>query len=1082
MDAPQDMPATTALRVVDLRTERRTEPLGIDEEQPLLSWRLEGAGRRRTQTSYRVRVVRLGTGPDLPDPRVETEEAVWDTGQVVSGRSIDVPYEGPPLESATRYRWAVRVRDEGDQDLGWSATADFETGLLTEEDWQAEWIGAPRDLELRGDLTLDMALPLRNIERIWLPASGQEELGCPPAGSTARFLAEVTVPGGRPVLAARLVVAGATSLHAWINGRPVPSDGSDPAAVTAAVRTGRNVLAVSAQAGDGEQPGLIARLEVLQQGGPALTLITDGHWRVSPPEQGEETPSPTKGAPAWTNPTHELSSWAMAEVFGVHADPPRAREALTYRPSPYLRRSFVIDRRVRRARLSVTALGVYEMRLGGRPVSEDRLAPGWTDYAQRVPYQTYDVTDQIAAGENVLAAVLADGWYAGNICWFGTFHYGDRRLLRARLVVEHDDGSSTVVTTGPDWQVGDGAIRYADLQNGEVVDARLEPTGWDTLAGSPLSADWPAAVVDHPAVGPLEAQVAPPVRVTQDVPPVSVVDRGDGRYLVDFGQNLVGWVRLDVQGPAGARVALRHAEALDGPELYTDNLRSARCVDEFVLAGSTSPERFEPRFTVHGFRYCEVVGHPGTLRSVDIVARVAHAAMEPTGSIQCSDERINQLQANIGWGQRGNFLSVPTDCPQRDERLGWTGDAQVFAATAAFNYDVRGFFRKYLRDLQDATVDGCVPHVAPDVLTPASPSRQGGAAGWGDVAVIMPHELVRAYDDRRSAAELLPLVTDWMDYLARHSVDGIRPAEGFGDWLALTDTPVDLVSTAFYARAAELAAGLADLLGERELATSWTATRERVRRAFRDRYVTGGGTVASGTQTAYVLALHFGLLEPAERVRAASRLVEAVRTRNWHLSTGFLGTPYLLPVLSRTGHEDVAYRLLMQDTFPSWLYPVVDGGATTVWERWDSWSDSRGFADPGMTSFNHYAYGAVGEWIYRTVGGIAPAEPGYRRVLIRPRPGGGLTWAKASLHTPYGTVRTKWWLDISGIRLDLTVPPGSTAEVVLPVGPDDQATAVTESGMPFDSAPQVRSLARDAHEVVLDVGSGTYSFAVDRAG
>lgn len=1063
-----DDSAMADLLAVDLRTERLVEPLGLDETAPLLSWRLEGPGRRRSQQGYRLRVVEdvaPRTGQASPDPGDEACAALWDSGDVESSRCVDVAYDGPGLTSGTRYRWCVKVRDERGTESGWSSPAAFETGLLEQDDWQADWIGTATDLALRERLTLDMATPLRNVDRIWSPDTGTALTG-PPPGRRALVRAETTVRGGRPVLAARLVVAGAEGLRAWINGIPVPTDGSDPAAVLAAVRTGRTVLAVAAEADPHEQPGIVARLEVLQEGAPASTLVTDGTWRCHP------TPD---GAPAgWEQPDVDATGWPLAEAFGVHGDPPRGREPVTYRPSPYLRRAFHVDRPVRRARLYATALGLYELRLGGRVVSRDRLAPGWTDYARRVPYQTYDVTELVRPGKNVLAGVLADGWYAGNICWFGTFHYGDRRLLRARLVVDHDDGTRTVVTTGPDWQVGEGAIRYADLQNGEVVDARREPVGWDTTEGSAVTAGWRQAMVDHPAVGRLEAQVAPPVQVTRELSPVSVTARADNRVIVDFGQNLVGWVRLRVRGPKGSRVLLRHAEALDGDGLYTENLRSARCIDEYVLSGD-GEETFEPRFTVHGFRYCEVVGYPGELGPDDVTARVAHATMEPTGELRCSDERLNRLQENIVWGQRGNFLSVPTDCPQRDERLGWTGDAQVFAATAAFNYDVRGFFRKYLRDLRDATVDGCVPHVAPDVLSPASPGVQGGAAGWGDVAVVLPHELWLAYGDERSAAEMLPLVADWMAYLERHSEGGRRPAEGFGDWLALTETPTDLVSTAFYARAAELAAGLARRLGRDDLDRQWSQTWRRVRSAFRAGFVTGGGTVASGTQTAYVLALHFGLLEPEERPRAAQRLVEAVRARNWHLSTGFLGTPYLLPVLSRFGHDDVAYRLLSQDTYPSWLYPVVHGDATTVWERWDSWSDSRGFADPGMTSFNHYAYGAVGEWMYRTLGGIAPAEAGYRRVLVRPRPGAGVTWAQAALRTPYGPVSTVWRLEDGALSLDLVVPPGATAEVVLPAA---SPAAVTEGGRPVTDAPDVVVLGAAGDETRLDVGSGRYSFVV----
>ncbi|HZC28093.1 MAG TPA: family 78 glycoside hydrolase catalytic domain, partial [Actinopolymorphaceae bacterium] len=547
------------------------------------------------------------------------------------------------------------------------------------------------------------------------------------------------------------------------------------------------------------------------------------------------------------------------------------------------------------------------------------------------------------------------------------------------------------------------------------------------------------------------------------------------------------------------RLMVRHAEVLDHRgELYVDALRSACATDEYTLRGDSDGEIFEPRFTVHGFRYAEVVGHPGDLDPADVTAIVAYADMEQVGDLQCSDPRLNQLQHNIVWGQRGNFLTVPTDCPQRDERLGWTGDAQVFASTAAFNYDVRTFLRKWMRDLRDGQQpDGGVPHVAPDVLTRRSFGFGGdgraavGAAGWGDAVAVVPWESLRAYADRRLVAESYDAVNSWLHYLAANSTDHIRPAKGFADWLSPTPTPSDLVATAFYAYAAKLASAMARELYRTDDAERWEKVYDEVRAAFRSRYVRGGGRVESGTQTSYVLALHFGLLDPAEEPRAAERLVEEIESRNWHLSTGFLGTPYLLPVLAKAGREDVAFRLLTQDSYPSWLYPVVHGDATTMWERWDSWSDSRGFQDPGMTSFNHYAYGAVGAWLYETVGGIAPGAPGYRHLVVRPRPGGGISWAQARLETVHGLVSTHWWIDGDAFLLDVTVPANATAEVWLPTG---DAAAVTEGGQPLadvsaggpeggqraagvDSVRTERSTGGQ-DETVVRIGSGSYAFRV----
>lgn len=997
------------LRPIGLTTERRESPLGVDRTVPLLAWKLAATGRDRKQSAYRIRVVVDG---DPTDPDVRS---VWDSGVVRSAQSVDIPYGGEPLRSRTRYVWAVRVFDESDRDSGWSEPAWFETAFLDPSEWNSEqessWIGMAGEPDRSTTVNLDLAEQHRSVHRITAPRKERTE--------RVSFHAEFSVPEDRTPSALSLAADagdGSAEVQAFVGGTPVPCDGSpiDPAVL----RPGDNILEIAvrpAGEADGGDVALAARLDIGFDEGDPLVVATDGAWHVD----GLDGP--------------------LAESVGLHGATRHGRAPATYRPSPYLRREFEVSAPVRRARLYATALGLYTARINGRPVGSDRLAPGWTDYATRVPYQTYDVTDHLVQGANVIGAVLGDGWYAGNVGWFGPFRYGDRRAFRARLEIEYESGERQLVVTDDGWVAGEGAIRYADLQNGEVVDARRAVDGWDRPGFD--ASGWSPIEVLTPAHGVLQAAVAPPIRVLHRLAPVRIERRPGGAFIVDFGQNLVGWVTLRVRGEQGRRVVLRHAEVLDHKGgLYLDALRSARATDEFLLRGDPDGEEFEPTFTVHGFRYCEVLGWPEDreLRPEDIVANVAYADMPPIGEFSCSDERLSRLQQNIVWGQRGNFLAVPTDCPQRDERLGWTGDAQVFAATAAFNYDVRTFLEKWLQDLRDAQFDdGAVPHVAPDVMSePGRPAA--GAAGWGDAIGIVPLELLRAYDDRRVVAECYPAVRSWLAYLEKHSTDHVRPDAGFADWLAITPTPRDLVSTAFFAYLAHVAGDLAAALELADDEKRWRELYARIRAAFRARFVHGGGRVVSGTQTAYVLALRFGLLEPEERPAAVEALVDEIAARNWHLTTGFLGTPFLLGVLSDAGRDDVAYRLLLQDSFPSWLYPVVHGDATTVWERWDSWSHHRGFQDPGMTSFNHYAYGAVGSWMYAVIGGIAPAEPGYRRIVIRPRPGGGLTWAKTALETPHGRVVTNWWIEDGGFVLEVIVPPNTSADVHLPGRPQAQ--------------------------------------------
>jgi len=1021
-------PAVPPLRAVDLRTERVVTPLAVAERHPLFSWRLP-PGTTSRQGGFRLRVV-AGDG----DPRDESVPAVWDSGEVDGWSGVDVPYAGPAIPAAAVFGWSVRVRPAASSEEPapgeWADPASFETAPtdLGTDLGTTAWLTTAAELDRAPLPLLDPHRFTPEIQRIWAPG------GCVP-GSSAVFETDVVLPDGASVTSVQLLAAGAADIGAFVGDAEIAVDGRVDRAGARPWTVGRNRLRLVASAAAGEVPGLlVSGLVNLTAGGP-VPVGSDDRWRVS-----------TDGA----------SGWRLAERYGANGDAPRGRETVTHRPSPYLRRAFDVPTGspVVRARLHATALGVYLLTLNGARVGRHELAPGWTDYRQRLPFQTYDVTDLLRTGDNVLGAVLGDGWFAGYLGWLGPFRYGTTRALLARLEVEHADGSRTVVGTDEAWKAGTGALRFSDQQLGDVVEPAATPTGWDEPGFD--DAGWAHAVVTSPAHGRLEAEVNPPIAVAHTLPAASITRRDDGRILLDFGQNLVGRVRLRLTRRPAGPIIVAHAERLDDAgELYVDALRSARCTDEFRATDAALPVQLAPVFSWRGFQYAEVHGWPGELEPDGVTAEVLHAAMTPIGKFSCSDERLNQLQHNIVWGQRGNFLSVPTDCPQRDERLGWTGDAQAFATTAAFNYDVRGFFRKWMRDLRDAQGgNGAVTHVAPDPLSPAEPGfsarapSAAGSAGWGDAVVIVPHALYQTYGDIRLVQESLSAIGAWIDYLRATSVDGIRgevdgvgPASGFGDWLAITDTPKDLVATAFAAYAARLAAELAADLGEPARVSEWAAAFAGTRRAFRRRWVRGGGRIDPQTQTGYVLALHVGLFEPDEEPAAVERLVRDIESRNDHLATGFLGTPYLLQVLAAHGRADVAHRLLLQESYPSWLYPVVSGGATTMWERWDSWSDSRGFGDPGMTSFNHYAYGCVGEWLYRGVAGLVPGGAGYAHTVVRPYVVPGLTWAQASLDTVHGPLRSRWELDGETLHLHVSIPPNGTGEVWVPRSPVAHADA-----------------------------------------
>ncbi|HJS29090.1 MAG TPA: glycoside hydrolase family 78 protein [Anaerolineales bacterium] len=819
-------------------------------------------------------------------------------------------------------------------------------------------------------------------------------------------------------------------------------------------------------------------------GGETLSSGQGAWWRV---RAWDEAGLPTEWSRTarWEMGLLARSDWTGQWIGAGFAGGPQ-----TPSPASFLRNHFDLDRLPEWARLYITALGVYEPHLNGQVVGGDVLAPGWTDYARRVQYQVYDVTDLMLLGENVLAAVLGDGWYCGFVGWGERQQYGDRPRLLAQLSLRFAGGDTRIVATGERWKASYGPILASDLQRGESYDARFELGGWDS-PGYVDSGWMPVEIIPDSGIE-LSAILGPAVKRIQEIRPVDepleVREPFSSRWIYDLGQNIVGRLRLKVSGSAGVTVTLRHAEMLnpDGT-IYTTNLRRAHATDHYTLKG-VGEEVYEPRFTFHGFRYVELTGYPGRPGRDTITGIVLHSEMPSTGAFECSDPFVNQLQQNIRWGQRGNFLDVPTDCPQRDERLGWTGDAQVFARTAAFNMDVSGFFTKWTRDLEDAqAASGAYPPVAP--MFRVNLSEDGGPA-WADAGIIVPWTLYQCYGDPAFLEGRYASMQRFMDYLEKTSCDGIRVHpeysgfRGFGDWLALDGshgreggTPKDLIGTAFFAHCARLLGRIARVLNRLEDAERYEALFEKVRRAFQERYVTPAGLLAGGTQTSYILALHFDLLPEGARGVALDALLRDIEGREFHLSTGFVGTPYINWVLSQNGRPEVAYALLNQKTWPSWLYSVIQG-ATTIWERWDGWTHDKGFQDATMNSFNHYAYGAIGAWLYAVVGGIDsdPERPGYKHIVMHPRPGGGLTRAKAELRSIYGLIRSAWRLEGGVFEWEIKVPANSLATVYVPVR---EGGVVLEREIPAQEAPGVTFLRLEAGAEVFEVVSGEYVFTAE---
>jgi len=742
-------------------------------------------------------------------------------------------------------------------------------------------------------------------------------------------------------------------------------------------------------------------------------------------------------------------------------------------PSPYFRKEFTLDKTIKNASLYISAHGLYQVEINGTRVGDQEFTPGWTSYDTRLQYQIYDITAKLVQNQNAIGIVLGDGWLRGNLGWIdGRNNWGDQLAAIAQIIVEYSDGSKIMISTDESWKATTGPILESDIYNGEVYDANKELTGWSKAGYD--DGTWEETTEADISKEKLIAPEGPPVKIINELEPLSIEKREEG-WLVDMGQNMVGWIRIKASGTNGDVITLKHAEVLDKDgNMYYDNLRAAKCTNTFLLKGGTE-ETFEPHFTFQGFRYVMVSGYPGELSADNIRGMVIHSAMEPAGTFVCSDPLINQLQHNIVWGLKGNFLDVPTDCPQRDERLGWTGDAQVFAPTACFNVDAATFYTKWLRDLAaDQHKDGSIPHVIPNIL------GHGGATGWADAGIMIPWAMYLDYGDVSVLENQYESMKKWIGYMKQRAGENLiwEGDPHFGDWLSFASTRSDymgaytlkdLIATAYYAYSSSIVAKVADILGNEKDASYYRELSEKVGMAFNEEFVTSTGRLVSHTQTAYTLALAFDLLDEETAEKSAAHLARDVEEFR-HITTGFLGTPLISLTLTDIGRNDLAYMLLKRTRYPSWLYPVTMG-ATTIWERWDGQKPDSTFQDKGMNSFNHYAYGAIGKWMYQVVAGIGIDEknPGYKHIIINPRPGGGLTSAKATHRSMYGEIESGWELEGEELTMRVEIPANTSATIHIPG--DSAAVEINSSGL-ADSGMDYKIVDG---ETVLSAGSGSYA-------
>ncbi|MEN8254409.1 MAG: glycoside hydrolase family 78 protein [Verrucomicrobiota bacterium] len=722
-------------------------------------------------------------------------------------------------------------------------------------------------------------------------------------------------------------------------------------------------------------------------------------------------------------------------------------------PVPMFRKEFEATKGIASARVYATSLGIYELRINGERIGDALFTPGWTSYNKRLQYQTYDVTDLLNENSNAIGATVGDGWFRGHLAGWADpnrNHYGNELALLLQLELEYEDGSKETITTDSSWKNSTGPIRAADFYMGESYDARLEKQGWDMPGYNDL--EWiDVKLLDH-SKDMLIAQAGPPVRRMFEIKPVEILTTPEGDTVIDMGQNMVGWVRFTIRGREGQSVKLRHAEVLDKEgNFYIANLKGAKQEVSYTFA-EEGEITFEPHFTFQGFRYFTVEGLDYTPSLEDFIGEVIYSDIPLAGSFTCSDPLINKLQENIQWGQRGNFVDVPTDCPQRQERLGWSGDAQVFAPTAAFNMDVASFFTKWMADVAaDQREDGSVPHIVPflDVLGEGG----YGSAAWADVAAVVPYTIYQYYGDTRILENQYKSMKGWVEFMRKEAGDGYLYNTGFhyGDWLAYASdnsdypgatTDKDIISSAYFAYSTSILVKTAEILGKAKDVRFYSGLLEKIKVAFDDEFISRNGRVGSNTQTAYALALAFDLVPEEKEAQAAARYASDIR-KFGHITTGFVGTPLVCLVLSKYGYNEEAFNLLTRKEYPSWLYPVTKG-ATTIWERWDgikpdgSFNTKPAFADAGdedmMNSFNHYAYGAIGDWMYKVVAGIdfGEAGAGFKKIVIKPVIAGGLTNASATHESMYGTISSSWRIDGGQVVLEVEIPPNTTAEVFAP--------------------------------------------------
>ncbi|MGN1121413.1 MAG: family 78 glycoside hydrolase catalytic domain, partial [Eubacteriales bacterium] len=1089
--------STGSLCVSHLTVDHLTEPMGIDSETPVFSWQIaDDAVRAWKQTAYRITVA---------DSEQALSEGtyVWDSTQIASDETVDIPYDGAALAPATRYYWQVSVTGKNGENAV-SDVAWFETGLMDSGWSDAKWIARSEPKSdayfSLTDFTLDFDYAITaNAASILFGGTGDGDfymwqISAFSWHSDLRLRPHKCTSGGFAELPSATLAADKSAVGSWQHMTIQASDGTVKTYLDGVLKDTRTIadleLGYIGFRCAGSEGFKIDNIVVKDGSG---TVVLDADFDNGD-SKGFEKSALQNGELVFDS--SALSGSIFLRKFSGEV---KAESA------PMLRKAFSTaeGKAVERARLYVTAAGLYDAYINGERVTDTRLNPGMTAYDDHILYQTYDVTNLVKEGENVIGAYLGHGWFNKALRNFGT-----TLCLYAKLVVTYADGTSDTVVTDDSWRFFRyGPILDDDIFNGFKYDALTEKAldgwncpGYDDSAWEDVSVIAPNKIVNNGQTPAVIAQNLPPIRNTVELPALSVSEPKEGVYVYDFGQNIAGVVRITASAPAGTTVTMRHAEILnrenmagaddDPGMIFTGNLPRADATDTYVFRGDKGEETFEPFFVYHGFRYVEITGLDEPLPLENVTALLITSDLEQTGSFESSNALVNRLYLNSLWSARDNFMSVPTDCPQRGERFGWTGDAQIFARTGSYLMDVNAFYQKYCMDMRDTSKNNrIIADVAPASSGAGwygSGDRKEATNGYGDAIIIIPYQMYKQYGNRAVLEENYEIMCNWMDYLVSTSTDYIRDQSWTGDWLPVNEpkSPVALTDTAFCAYSASLLAEISDILGETAKAEEYRALYNSYRTAWRAKFLTGGegGKTACGTQTSYVLGIKFGLFDEDEIPAAAENLVKNIKAQGWHLTTGFLGLSYLNPVLSDTGYSEVAYRLLEQEEYPSWLYSVTTG-STTIWESWYAFRlYEDGSSKMSAESLNHFSYGAVTEWLYRYVLGIErddadEASVGFKHFLLKPQFGGSFTYANGSYDSVRGTVESGWTLnkETGAFTYHAVVPANTTATLYLPV--KDADTAVLESGVNASDAEGVTLVGYADGCMIYELGSGSYDFS-----